>query len=94
MPSKTPLFALGSLYFTPGAIAALEESSADCREFLHRHVTGDWSEMSHPDQEENRLAIQNGNRIFSAYHLSSGQKIWVITEADRSATTILLPEEY
>jgi hypothetical protein len=94
MPSKTLLFALGSLYFTPGAIAAFEESSGDFTEFLHRHVTGDWSEMSSPDQEENQLAIQNGKRVFSAYHLSSGQKIWVITEADRSATTILLPEEY
>ena len=94
MPRKAYLFPLGSLYFTPGAIAAFEESSGDFTEFLHRHMTGDWSEMSLPDQEENRLAIQNGNRVFSAYHLPSGRKIWIITEADRSATTILLPEEY
>ena len=94
MPNSVPLFALGRLYSTPGAIIALEESSDDCSEFLNRHVTGDWSEMVNADQKENQRAIEDGSRIISAHRLSSGQKIWVITESDRSATTVLLADEY
>ena len=56
--------------------------------------TGDWSEMVEEDQAANRQAIAEGSRVFSAYHLGTGVKLWVITEADRSATTLLLPDEY
>lgn len=89
-----PLFDLGQTLATPGALAALEESQEDPRRFLYRHVTGDWSEMDPHDQEANRQAVHDDTRIFSAYKLRNGQKLWVITEWDRSATTLLLPSEY
>ncbi len=59
-----------------------------------RHQTGDWSEMVEEDQEENMRAVQVGTRVFSSYKMNSGEKIWVITEHDRSVTTLLLPHEY
>lgn len=62
---------------------------------LQRHVTGDWAELSEHDRLLNQRAVQDGEaRIFSAYALAPGLVIWVITEADRSSTTLLLPEEY
>lgn len=94
MPNKQPLFPLGDLYYTPGAKAALEKANADILSLLTRHVTGDWSEMVEEDQAANRQAIAEGTRIFSAYHLRTGVKLWIITEADRSITTLLLPAEY
>ena len=65
-------------------------------EFLNRHVSGDWGELCEEDKELNDQALHDGNRILSAYETSAGytRKIWVITEADRSVTTLLLPEEY
>lgn len=94
MHNKPSLFPLGNLFCTPGALAALEEAKTYAEPFLVRHVTGDWSEMVEEDQEANELAVVDGSRVFSAYHLSSGVKLWIITEADRSATTLLLPSEY
>ena len=89
-----PLFNLGQVVATPGALAALEEAGQSPIEFLQRHQTGDWSEMVKEDQEENKRAIEQGFRVFSAYKLSTGQKLWVITEWNRSVTTLLLPLEY
>jgi len=89
-----PLFRLGQVVATPGALEALEETAQSASEFLGRHVSGDWGELPDEDCKENELSLKNGFRILSAYILRSGKKIWVITEADRSATTILLPEEY
>ena len=63
-------------------------------EFLARHVTGDWGELPVEDRAENHLSLQQGFRLLSSYRTSAGDKLWVITEADRSATTLLLPEEY
>lgn len=94
MPSKQPLFRLGRLVSTPGALAALETAQADALALLARHVTGDWSEMDETDQQANWLAVEEGSRVFSAYRLRTGVKLWVITEADRSATVLLLPDEY
>lgn len=94
MSNKHALFPLGQLYSTPGALAALDEAQADALALVARHVTGDWSEMVEEDQAANRAAVDEGSRVFSAYHLSTGVKLWIITEADRSATTLLLPEEY
>ena len=94
MPNKHPLFPLGDCYYTPGAKAALEKTRADVAALVARHVTGDWSEMVEEDQAANRQAIAEGSRVFSAYHLRTGVKLWIITEADRSATTLLLPDEY
>jgi hypothetical protein len=87
------LFALGSLYITPGALAACKSFPMPPDVLLIRHMGGDWSEMTPEDQETNRRAIQGGARIFSAYKLGD-IRFWVITEADRGSTTILLPEEY
>ena len=88
------LFSLGQVVATPGALRALEDSEQSPADFLGRHVTGDWGELPEEDCKENELSLKNGFRILSAYRLRSGKKIWVITEADRSATTIPLPEEY
>lgn len=89
-----PLFSLGKVVGTPGALQALEAAEQDPSELLTRHVTGDWGDLEDEDKEENELSVEKGFRIFSAYKLQSGVKVWVITEWDRSATTILLPEEY
>jgi hypothetical protein len=89
-----PRFPLGQLVATPGALDALTKIGSSPQEFLDRHVRGDWGELSDEDRQENEFSVTEGLRILSAYHLSDGTKIWVITEADRSSTCILLPEEY
>jgi len=70
----------------------LDDAHADVQALLARHITGDWAEMCKEDQRANRRAVEEGSRVFSAYRLATGAKVWVITEADRSATTLLLPE--
>ena len=89
-----PLFALGQTLATPGALSALAEAEKEPLELLYRHVTGDWGDLPEEDIEENRLSVEKGFRIFSSYELETGAKVWVITEWDRSVTTILLPEDY
>jgi hypothetical protein len=79
---------------TPGALSALEKAEQLPAAFLDRHVNGDWGEVPDADKQENELAVEQELRILSAYTTSAGEKIWILTEADRSATTILLPEEY
>ena len=85
---------MGQIVATPLVVDIFEEADEYYLDYLERHVTGDWSEMDKEDQKENRYSVDKYLRIFSAYTLSNGVKIWIITEADRSATTILLPEEY
>ena len=85
---------LGRTLATPGALRALEEAGQTPDEFLARHEAGDWGEVSPEDWAENDLSVREGFRLLSAYTLKTGVTIWIITEADRSATTILLPEEY
>ena len=63
-------------------------------EFLVRHVRGDWGDVCEEDAEANEQSLKDGSRILSAYHLKTGQKVWVLTEADRSSTVCLLPSEY
>jgi hypothetical protein len=87
-------FSLGQVFATPGAIEALSENGQNAIEFLHRHQRGDWGCLSDEDKRENEFSVDKELRIFSAYKLNDNTKIWVITEADRSATTILLPSEY
>ncbi|MDO9103665.1 MAG: hypothetical protein Q7U57_01755 [Methylovulum sp.] len=87
-------FPLGQTLATPGALETLETLGIDPGTLLDRHLSCDWSDMEPEDQESNREALTNGSRIFSSYRLADGTKIWVITEADRSCTTILLPSEY
>ncbi len=84
------LFNLGRVVATPGALDALRRSSQSPGEFLKRHVEGHWGE----DKQENDIALREGNRILSSYTTRQSDKIWVITEADRSSTCLLLPEEY
>jgi hypothetical protein len=88
------LFELGRIVATPGALQALEAAGEQPTEFIDRHVSGDWGELDEEDKRENEFSLRNGFRILSAYTTSAGDKIWIITEADRSATTFLLPEEY
>lgn len=89
-----PLFTLGRVVATPGALAAIESSGQQPGDFLARHVRGDWGDLNTHDIAENEFSLQHGLRLLSAYHTNSGEKLWVITEADRSSTCILLPEEY
>ena len=89
-----PLFSLGQIGGTPGALQAMDEADQNPLELLVRHVTGDWGEVPDEDKKENELSVKEGFRILSAYKLQSGVMVWVITERDRSATTFLLPEDY
>lgn len=91
---KQPLFALGQVVATPGALTALVEAEQGPEEFLIRHVTGDWGLVPEEDKQENEYALANGLRILSSYTTNQGVKLWVITEYDRSVTTLLLPMEY
>lgn len=91
---ENPKFVLGQIVSTPGALEALDRTREGPFTFIARHVRGDWGDLDHEDRRENERSVDAGDRIFSAYHLKDGTKIWIITEADRSATTILLPEEY
>ena len=92
MPS--PRFRLGQIVATPGALEALARSHEEPFSFLIRHVSGDWGDLTAHDKGENEQSILDDCRILSAYHLRDGTKIWIITEANRAATTILLPDEY
>ena len=87
-------FALGQTFITPGAEEALQIAGQTATEFLRRHMSGDWGDLSDEDVKENELSLKKGFRLLSAYQTGKGQKLWIITEADRSATTILLPSEY
>jgi len=85
-------FELGQIVATPGALAAI--APHDLFACLIRHATGDWGEINDEDRAENELSLREGYRLFSAYNDSNGTRFWIITEADRSATTALLPSEY
>jgi hypothetical protein len=92
-------FPLGKLVATPGAIAALEAAHQLPLDFIRKHVSGDWGIVCPEDKQANEDALRDGSRIFSAYLLTTGTKIWVITEAvndnnTRESTCILLPDEY
>jgi hypothetical protein len=93
-PEPQGKFGLGQIVGTPGAVSAFERTGQNPLEFIARHWTGDWGDLEQEDKEENEFSVARGLRILSAYNLSDGTRVWVITEADRSATTVLLPEEY
>lgn len=97
--TSKPLFNLGQIVATPGALDALEQAGQSPSEFLDRHVRGDWGKLCEEDAEANANSLNDGSRILSVYHTNSGNKIWIITEAadehgQRPATTLLLPSEY
>jgi hypothetical protein len=91
---KKPLFSLGLIVTTPGVLTALERNSQTPAEFIGRHLLGDWGTLCPEDRMANEEALDQDLRVLSAYRLHDGERIWVITEADRSVTTALLPEEY
>jgi hypothetical protein len=88
----TPL-PLGRVVATPGALNVLGKSGGHPFDLLARHATGDWGELCAFDRRQNERALREGYRVLSSYDVPAG-KVWIITEADRSITTILLPEEY
>ena len=88
------LFPLGQVVATPGALEAFQNANEAPFPYINRHAVGDWGDLYPEDKRSNDEALEMGYRILSAYTLSSGMKIWIITEADRSVTTLLLPEEY
>ncbi len=89
------LFPLGRVVATPGALEVLEYTRTDALELLRRHIAGDWGEVPPEDARENRLSVRNGWRVLSSYPVGeAGEKVWIITEADRSSTCLLLPSEY
>lgn len=95
LPTRTPeKFPLGRIVLTPSALDAFKKSSESPHTYLTRHATGDWGKTRDEDRRLNDAAVGNGTRLLSSYHLRSGEVVWVLTEADRSATTVLLPSEY
>lgn len=89
MSTQKALFSPGQIVATPGALGL----GIDLLLYLRRHLSGDWGDISDDDKRENNFSVSRALRIFSAYNSPAG-KLWIITEADRSATTFLLPEEY
>jgi len=91
---KITAFGLGRIVFTPGVLEVAREEGVDLLLLLGRHARLDWGDVGAEDALANDDAVAEGSRIFSAYRLKSGAKVWIITEADRSSTCLLLPEEY
>jgi hypothetical protein len=87
-------FDAGRIVATPGALNALSRSGEDVAGYLARHLAGDWGDVPPEDALENDVAVSQGSRVLSAYRLADGTALWVITEADRSSTCLLLPDEY
>ena len=94
MESVKPLFPLGRIVATPGALDALARANQQPDDFLNRHTVGDWGELGGEDKAENKYSLEHGFRILSSYKTAAGEKLWLITESDRSVTTLLRPEEY
>ncbi len=98
--TTTPKFQLGKIVATPGALTLLENLGLSPSTFLHRHQSGDWGDLCEEDKKLNDEAVKyegdmdKQQRTFSAYNLTATDKIWIITEWDRSSSCILLPEEY
>ena len=88
------LFPLGQIVATPGALDALTRADQTPREFLSRHAVGDWGQLDAHDVAENLYSLKHGFRVLSSYRTNAGHTLWLITEADRASTTILLPQEY
>jgi hypothetical protein len=91
---KAPVarFRLGRILSTPNALSKLD--NMDILAAIQRHQAGDWGDVEGGDRRANDRALEGGARLFSIYHSAKGVRFWIITEADRSATTVLLPEDY
>ena len=89
------LFELGRVVATQDAVDAMKENNVNITELLIKHAGGDWAMLSDEDRLENEHSVKNGWRILSSYPINkSGDKVWIITEADRSSTCVLLPKDY
>jgi hypothetical protein len=93
-PTRAVRFPLGRIVATPGALRALAAANADPVRYVARHASGEWGDLDADDRAANEQALRDGARLLSAYRLPDGERLWIITEADRSATTLLLPDEY
>ncbi len=94
-----PLFPLGRIVMTTNLQGQLQETDSagweeELQGLIRRHVTGDWGDLDQEDRQENQLSLEKGFRIFSAYNTDAGIRLYIITEADRSYTTCLLPSDY
>ncbi|SMF97219.1 hypothetical protein SAMN02949497_4639 [Methylomagnum ishizawai] len=94
MKTSEPLFPLGQVVATPNALAVLAEHGVDPGTLLGRHVRGDWGVLPPEDAKANDAGLRHGERLLSSYPLADGVKVWIITEWDRSVTTILMPGDY
>jgi len=92
MRENTPLFPLGNLVATPNALGAVTQEQING--MLDRHIRGDWGDVCKEDWKANDRALVDGTRLFSVYKFASEKRCWIITEADRSSTTVLLPSDY
>ena len=92
---RAALFPLGRIVATPGALSLLAATATNPAELLDRHVAGDWGDVPPEDARENERSLKYGFRIVSSYPVGGpGERVWIITEADRSSTCLLLPTEY
>jgi len=92
--SESAIFSLGRTVATPHALQMLAQQGITPLSLLKRHVSGDWGDVPPDDAQANHDALKSGFRLFSSYHIGPDARIWIITEADRSVTTLLLPSEY
>ncbi|HDR8934490.1 hypothetical protein [Burkholderia vietnamiensis] len=90
----SPRLSLGKLIATPAALYALETADVSVYHLVNRHARHDWGDLCQADRQQNDLAVVNGARVLSSYTLASHVQVWIITEADRAVTTVLLPDEY
>ena len=88
----TAKFQLGQIVATPNALDHLTQD--EIRSGIIRHQSGDWGDLDADDRKENDLALERGTRLLSAYQAGNGVKFWIITEGDKSSTTVLMPEDY
>jgi hypothetical protein len=93
-PTRRPLFSLGDVVITPGALDAFKATGERITRYLAMHQCGEWGQLDRHDIRENEYALKHGLRLLSAYHLQDNIKIWIWTEADRSSTCVMLPSEY
>ena len=89
---QPPKFEAGQIVSTPKALECVDRK--EIQQALKRHLKGDWGDLHEDDKEANDLALESGDRLLSAYESKSGETFWIITEADRSVTTVLMPDDY
>jgi hypothetical protein len=92
--TNTPRFELSRIFGTPMALAVVKRAGESALGLLKRHPHGDFGDLHDDDVQANELALRRGMRVLSVFVFSTEERVWLITEADRSSTTILLPEEY